>query len=491
MRKGVFFITIFILFSFFAEAQKTKLDSMYSQLELDLDDTSRCSLLIKVIESESDINKSSKLVSVLENIAKANLIEIKENLIQSKYKAFLAKAFSFKGLLSKRESRLDESIGFYKESYNLYEKINDKAGMAFTLNEAGLIASDRGQSSEALRFFEKTIQLSEETGDKASQAAVMNNMATVYERNLEYEKALEYYKKTIRIAEELGDKEAMASFLSNMAIVYSQLGDTVKSMKQFEISKRLWIEIGNKYGLANCLTNIAATYNYKDAQKALEAYAEALKYAEETNYEEAKGIILFRMAKLNLKMNKKDIAKELALRSLEIQKKLEIANEVRETAALLCNIFEAENKYEKAYEYFELQMQMRNLVNIRNFNKKATNQKLNDEYKLKMIADSLQNSKVKKIAMLSLKEEKTKSYTLLSGLLIIAVFAGLMFRVLRLAGRQKKLIELQKQDVEIQKERAHEQQEEILSSIRYAKRIQDSLLPKDAFIAKKLNSRPF
>lgn len=491
MRKNVLFIIASALFGFLAVAQKTKLDSIYSQLEADMNDTTRCNLLILVIESESDLKKSKELVRSLENTAKANLIANKENLLLSKYNAFLAKALSFKGLLSKRESRLDESIGFFKESYYLYEKIKDKSGMAFTLNEVGLIASDRGQSTEALQFFEKTRKLSEEIGDKASQAAVMNNMATVYERNKDFENALEYYRKTIKIAEELGDKEAMASFLSNMAIVYSQQGDTVKSMKQFEKAKELWIQSGNKYGLANCLTNIGATYNYRDAYKALEAYSEALKYAEETNYEEATGIILFRMARLNFRMNNKSKAKEQALKSLAIQRKLEIASEMRETSALLSSIFESEKNYEKAFEYFELQMQMRDLLNIRNFNKKATNQKLNDEYKLKMISDSLQNSRIKKVAILGLKEERTKSYTLLCGLFLIAIFTGIMFRILKLAGKQKKLIELQKQDVELQKERAREQQEEILSSIRYAKRIQDSLLPKEAFIAKKLDSRPY
>jgi hypothetical protein len=58
----------------------------------------------------------------------------------------------------------------------------------------------------------------------------------------------------------------------------------------------------------------------------------------------------------------------------------------------------------------------------------------------------------------------------------------------RVTNKQKKLIEEQKKIVEDQKHLVDEKQKEILDSIRYAKRIQDSLLPTETYIQKKLRN---
>ncbi len=60
---------------------------------------------------------------------------------------------------------------------------------------------------------------------------------------------------------------------------------------------------------------------------------------------------------------------------------------------------------------------------------------------------------------------------------MVVVFAGFIFRALRITKKQKSLIEKQKKLVE-------EKQKEILDSIRYAKRIQDAILPKEKYIDK-------
>jgi hypothetical protein len=61
-----------------------------------------------------------------------------------------------------------------------------------------------------------------------------------------------------------------------------------------------------------------------------------------------------------------------------------------------------------------------------------------------------------------------------------------MFRRFRISQKQKNIIEEQKLLVESQKYIVEEKQKEILDSIRYAKRIQESLLPTETYIDRNI-----
>jgi hypothetical protein len=80
------------------------------------------------------------------------------------------------------------------------------------------------------------------------------------------------------------------------------------------------------------------------------------------------------------------------------------------------------------------------------------------------------------------------------GLLLVLVFAGFIFRSLKITRKQKDIIfdqkevvEAQKKEVEHQKNLVEEHQKDIIDSITYARRIQRSLLPSEKYIDKNLN----
>jgi hypothetical protein len=72
--------------------------------------------------------------------------------------------------------------------------------------------------------------------------------------------------------------------------------------------------------------------------------------------------------------------------------------------------------------------------------------------------------------------------------LSVIIFLIYLSNRFRLIKKQKNIIEEQKKLVEFQKEIVDEKQEQILSSIYYARRIQQSLMPTEKFIERKLNN---
>ncbi len=86
-----------------------------------------------------------------------------------------------------------------------------------------------------------------------------------------------------------------------------------------------------------------------------------------------------------------------------------------------------------------------------------------------------------------LVKEKTQRFALYGGLLLVMAFGGFIFNRFKVAQKQKIIIELQKKEVDIAFEKLHEKNKEVMDSINYAKRIQNSLLPSEKFIARILN----
>jgi hypothetical protein len=70
---------------------------------------------------------------------------------------------------------------------------------------------------------------------------------------------------------------------------------------------------------------------------------------------------------------------------------------------------------------------------------------------------------------------------------LVLILAGFIFRSYRQKQKANIIISQQKSEVEKQKNLVEEKQKDILDSIHYAKRIQQSLLPTEKYIEKKLN----
>ncbi|MGZ4034731.1 MAG: hypothetical protein ACXVP4_07700, partial [Bacteroidia bacterium] len=98
----------------------------------------------------------------------------------------------------------------------------------------------------------------------------------------------------------------------------------------------------------------------------------------------------------------------------------------------------------------------------------------------------------------SLSEERNRKQKaiiifVIAGLLLVLVFSGFVFRSLQTTRKQKNIIEeqkniveLQKKEVESQKILVEEKQKEIIDSIVYARKIQQSLLPNESYINRTL-----
>jgi len=93
----------------------------------------------------------------------------------------------------------------------------------------------------------------------------------------------------------------------------------------------------------------------------------------------------------------------------------------------------------------------------------------------------------KKLQQLELKNKRNQQYGLYGGLILVIAFAGFMYNRFKITQKQKAVIEQQKEIVEKAHLLLEEKNNEVIASIRYAKRIQDALLTSQKYIERNIN----
>jgi hypothetical protein len=153
----------------------------------------------------------------------------------------------------------------------------------------------------------------------------------------------------------------------------------------------------------------------------------------------------------------------------------------------LSEIHKKKGNWKQAYEMHALFTRMNDSINNDLNRRAAIKSGFQYQYEKKLAADSVAFLKQKEITEVQMAKQRaeinakrTQQYALYCGLAIVLIFSGFLYNRFKVTQSQKKLIEEQKHVVE-------EKQKEIIDSIRYARRIQRSLLPPEKLISKTLN----
>jgi tetratricopeptide (TPR) repeat protein len=256
-------------------------------------------------------------------------------------------------------------------------------------------------------------------------------MSSIYKNQSNYSKALEYFQKSLAIQQGRKDTFEIMTCYNNIGTVYEQLSDFSKATEYYETGLKYARAINNIDGVIQSLAGMGNVMLSTDRQNEAEKYySEVLKLATESG--------------------------DLFIQS-------EVANSLR-------NIYEKQGRYKEALAMYDRHIIMRDSVFSQNKSKEIA------------LRDAKYESDKREATMQAVaEEEKQKSkviiWSVVSGLLLVIVFAGFILRSLRITNKQKKIIEVQKTEVEKSKIIIEEKNKDITDSINYAKRIQKAMLP--------------
>lgn len=404
------------------------------------------------------------------NIAEKNLILKNSKAVNTSLLKSLSAALNNIGFIYEHQGNIKKALEYYLKSLKTDEKIGNKEGIGMSLNNIALIYYYQDDVDKAMEYHQRSLAIRKEIGDKNGIAMSLNNIGYIYDNQNKLTIALEYYLKSLKIAEEIDDKLSTSAILNNIGTIYNKQSlyfirdnahpDSIANKLEialyyYQKSLKIQEEIEDKEGIANSLLNIGKIYFIKgDVKK----------------------------------------SKKVTEQSLMISTNLSFPKNINNAAELLSRIYEKEGNGMQALKMYKLHITMRDSINNEETQKATAQQQAKYEYEKQKAIDDAEHGKQIAIEQEAKVKQKIITYATAGGLGLVVIFLIFVFNRLQITKKQKLVIEHQKLEVENQKkivENAHqlleEKNSEILASIRYAKRIQDSLLTSQKYIARNIN----
>ncbi|MBW6484032.1 MAG: SpoIIE family protein phosphatase [Vicingaceae bacterium] len=258
-------------------------------------------------------------------------------------------------------------------------------------------------------------------------------------------------------------------------------------MESYNLHKK----IGSKKGVMYSTTALASLSSSRgDYNKAIKLYEDVI----ETNKKLDNDKSLYYSMYMNIGTNYKKLgnlkdAKKYYLMGLEVASGLNNAHNLLSSYKKLSDFYEETKDYENALKYYKLAKSKVKEMNV----EQARNKELQFSYQRKAVADSVAYEKEKKIKeieiakhQIELTVKRNQQYGLYGGLVLVLVFAGVMYNRFKISQKQKNIIEEKEQETNLQKQIIEEKHKEITDSIQYAKRIQSAILPSKKLVDKYL-----
>ncbi|MBP7809534.1 MAG: tetratricopeptide repeat protein [Bacteroidia bacterium] len=368
----------------------------------------------------------------------------------------------------------------YERAFNLFKEVGDKSNAAVVLNNIGNIYLNQGNLKLALDHFNEALKMHIATKNVSGEIVVYNNLGSLYFGQNDFETAMDFYMRIYKIYEKQNNKFMMAKSLSDMAVAVKPL-DRAKSLHYDSLSLKLYTELDYEEGISKGYNNLGSTFSEMgQIELGLELLTKAYIIREKVNEIEGMCYSSRNIAELYLYMHKFKEALKWAERGYAIAQQLGNIKHIRSTAGTLAKIYAKLKDFEKAYTY-HIEFKMFNDSILSSDSKSlAARQLARMEFEKREAELKVEQDKKDLIAEDEKRKQKIITTSVSVVLFLVLVLVLFVFRSLRINQKKNRIITEQKALVE-------NKQKEIIDSIRYAKRIQQSLMPTTKYIAKKLD----
>jgi serine phosphatase RsbU (regulator of sigma subunit) len=340
-------------------------------------------------------------------------------------------------LLGRLHSKLldyEKAIKYYFEAKKIYERLNDIDNIYNVQQNIGVMYFEKGELKRAKEYLLNVLKYQSKSNKLDDKASAYTNIAGIYIAEKKYDSCLYYFKLSLKYSLSGNNIDHIAVTYNNIGHIYNMIKKPDSAIYYFKKSIEYYTKIDNYAGISVANSGIANTYfmlkNYKMAE---EHYKIALSIAEKYNIRKFAYSQYKQVSKFYAHLKNYEKAYLLLNSYLELKDSVENENKNR-----LLEEMQAKYDYEKQEKEIALLKEQQILKDERT------------------------------------KQEKQKNKILFAALVGIITFSGISGFFIWRAYKIKKETnaKLTLQNIEIS-----QQHKEIKDSIKYAKRIQEAILP--------------
>lgn len=466
----------------FAAGQQTRADSLKEILAQTQADSARITILLQI--SEAHLSYSAK--KAVEPAAEARMLAVQINDERKEADALLhlGKAFAQTG-------NLDSAIACFDHSVELMRKVGTPDELGNLLINEGNVYNDAGSYDQALTASLEAFKIFDKSQNKRGMTRSLIVSGNVYRLLGSYNDAVRDYTTALVLSRQQKDSKLEASCLNNLSIVYQDKGVYDSSLSYLRLAKNIHERNNDHYELTKVLNNFGSTYwnmamdadsanmGYKMAlfDTAALYYLSSLDIGKQTGDRRAQVYTLYNIGAVSLMQDNPDKAIEYFLRALEISKDIKSLDLQMTIYESLHEAYVRKSDVEKALEYYKKYTEVKDSI---------YSNEMRDG-----IAEMQARFEVEKAESSARATEEQKVLIIWSSVLGGILFIVIIFFIWRQSTDRKRAnIALNEQKQEIEKKNValnaanlqiELKNKDITDSIRYARRIQDAILPELEF----------
>jgi serine phosphatase RsbU (regulator of sigma subunit)/tetratricopeptide (TPR) repeat protein len=345
-----------------------------------------------------------------------------------KYTEGIIKSADYLGSLYHNQKSYSQAINYYNQALSYKENKKDQAGIAESYSKLGNSLILQEEVDQGIEYFKRALRIRQSLNDGKGIAGMLTSLGSAYYKKNDYAESITYHREALALADSLTDRPLIATNLN-------RLGETYFRQEEFKESQRCYLQLLH---LAQRTSDLSETQKaYLGLSKVAVAendYKKAYDYYRE--YSNAKE------AFANLKV--KDISSKFG----DAEQQILIERQQRELA-------EAEKFRQSIYTYFTLAvLAFIVVVAIIFFRDNRIQQQANRDLEQQKLEIEEQKN--------ALEEQKSK----------IEI--------------QNESINRKNDTLEATFKEIERKNKDITASINYAKRIQESMLPRSSNVAELL-----
>lgn len=378
---------------------------------------------------------------------------------------------------------ITQNIADYVISKANQHEFKEEAAFAYKLK--GITYDESGLYSESVNQYLLAIKNYEELNDSMGVAKCEANIGMIYRNTRKWDDALVYFRKSMNTFLKYKFDRGVQLCLSNMGICHLDLGNIDSALffhqQAFDLMKKNDQEDPDVYG------NLALAHMSKgDFDKAREYLITCISIIEQYAPNDLNLKVWYQnLGTLHIKQGNYKEAAIALNKSLELTGNNTYTREMTYLLKNLANVYSNLGDYKKSNEFLwqliDVQDSIYSSENLAQINDvKAKYETEKKELEIEKLNDE------KKIEQLGREKEEAKSKIFFIGLILALVLIGFVSLGFFLKIKDNKLIKHQNKQIENQRLSLQQKNDEILSSIEYAKRIQTAILPPDKLVKEYL-----
>lgn len=420
-------------------AERTEIDSLLKILPT-TGPNDRLELLLEISKQYLSFSMDSS-----QEYAQLALIESKElNDTQN-----IADAYKMLGNINYYQGNYNEVIHLYDSSARIYDLLHDSGSLAKVWNNLGTTYANMGDYEKSINFHLLSISCKIKLGDSLGIANSYNNIGSIYYDLQEFEKSQEYFLKALEILEKKNYTESLSNIYNNLGLINQELHLFEKSILYFNKALVLSEKVNDKDVFGSVHHNIGkSNFMLGDYQNALEHYFKALGVFDSVGIKNSQ--TLNNIGQVYIELDYYKQAQKYLFKALEIAKKNNQFNYLRDIYNNLAITFERLNQFDKAYYYY---------VQFNNFDDSIKNQMYSNKIEKIYSQNELAN-KQKEIEKLSianqLMAEKRENdrrrqnyaiYTYIAGIIVLFIISIIQYKLFRQKNRANLLLKKQNEEI--------------------------------------------